>query len=61
MVNGAFKVYPAGLCGRHQLAIALFKHPPAVVDTLLDIWTEYIESDDYLAENERSRRYRLRS
>ena len=57
-VNGAWKAHLASTCGRYQLAIALLRYPPAAVDTLLENWRRYTESDQYRKEKERAKQYR---
>ncbi len=58
MLNGAWRVHLANTCGRHQLAIALLKYPTAAVDTLLEHWREYINSDEYRQHKARAKRNR---
>ena len=40
-----------------QLALALLKHPTAMVNTLLESWAEYLESDEYLKEKARAQKH----
>ena len=39
-----------------QLALALLKHPKAMLNSLLEAWAQYLESPQYLQERERSRK-----
>ena len=53
MVNGAWKTHLAKSCGSSQLAVALLRHPPTVVHTLLESWQQYMLSDQLRSERER--------
>ena len=57
LVNGAWKTHLTvayGPSGR-QLALAFLKCPPAMVNTLLRQWREYMESPQYTQERDRAR------
>ena len=56
MYNGAFKAFLQQECMNVQLALALLRHPTAMVDTLLESWAEYLESPQYLNEKARSQK-----
>ena len=58
LVNGAFKSHLKDEYGRAGLAIEFLRTPPAMVDTLLAKWREYMRSDEYLKEKERACRDR---
>ena len=53
--NGAFKVFLKDDCLNPQLAIEFLRYPPAMVDTLLEWWAEYLESSEYARERARAR------
>ena len=57
MVNGAWKKHLTNLYGPRgrQLALAFLKRPPAMVNTLLRQWREYMESPQYTQERDRAR------
>ena len=57
MLNGAFKAYLHQECMNVQLALALLRHPTAMVNTLLESWAEYLESDEYLKEKARAQKH----
>ena len=57
MLNGAFKAFLQQECMNPQLALALLKHPTAMVNTLLESWAEYLESDEYLKEKARAQKH----
>jgi hypothetical protein len=54
LTNGAFKAFLQQDCMNTQLALALLKHPTAMVNTLLELWAQYMESDEYLKEKVRA-------
>ena len=56
LLNGAFKTFLQQECINSQLAIALLKHPPATVDTLLESWAVYLESSTYKEEKARAQK-----
>ena len=56
LLNGAFKAYLHKECMNVQLAIALLRHPTAMVNTLLESWAEYLDSDEYLKEKARAQK-----
>ena len=60
MVNGAWKKHLTDLYGPRgrQLALAFLKCPPAMVDTLLWQWHEYMNSPEYTQERDRARKHR---
>ena len=39
-----------------QLALALLRHPTAMVNTLLESWAQYLESPQYLKEKARTQK-----
>ena len=51
-----FKAFLQQECMNTQLALALLKHPTAMVHTLLESWAEYLDSPEYLAEKRRARK-----
>ena len=57
MLNGAFKAYLHQECMNVQLALALLRHPTAMVNTLLESWAEYLDSDEYLKEKARAQKH----
>ena len=60
LVNGAWKTHLTNLYGPRgrQLALAFLKCPPAMVNTLLTQWHEYMQSTGYTQERDRARRDR---
>ena len=56
LLNGAFKAYLHQECRNVQLALALLRHPTAMVNTLLESWAEYLESPQYLQEKARAQK-----
>jgi hypothetical protein len=54
--NGAFKAFLQQECMNVQFALALLKHPTAMVNTLLEAWAQYLESPEYLKEKARSQK-----
>ena len=56
LVNGAWKTHLTGAYGPsgRQLALAFLKCPPAMVDTLLSQWREYMDSSEYRKERDRA-------
>ena len=56
LLNGAFKAYLHQECMNVQLALALLRHPTAMVNTLLESWAEYLESSEYLEEKARAQK-----
>ena len=54
--NGAFKAFLHQECMNVQFALALLRHPTAMVNTLLESWAEYLESDEYLKEKARGQK-----
>ena len=54
--NGAFAAYLSQTCIHKQLATACLKSPSATVHTLLQAWTEYMDSPEHEKEKARSRR-----
>ena len=54
--HGAFQAYLQQECMNKQLALALLKHPKAMLNSLLEAWAQYLESPQYLQERERSRK-----
>ena len=56
MLNGAFKAYLHQECMNVQLALALLRHPTAMVNTLLESWAEYLESAEYADEKARAQK-----
>ena len=55
--NGAFKAFLQQECMNVQLALALLKHPTAMVNTLLESWAQYLESPQYLKEKACGQRF----
>ena len=55
--NGAFKAFLQQECVNVQLALALLKHPTAMVNTLLESWAQYLESPQYLKEKARAQKF----
>ena len=56
MLNGAFKAFLQQECMNAQLALALLKHPTAMVNTLLESWALYLESSEYKEEKARAQK-----
>jgi hypothetical protein len=56
LLNGAFKAFLQQECMNSQLALALLKHPTAMVNTLLESWAEYLESPAYMEEKARAQK-----
>ena len=56
LLNGAFKAFLQQECMNTQLALALLKHPTAMVNTLLEAWAQYLASEQYLKEKARAQK-----
>ena len=56
MVRGAFNAWLHKRYGVPKIAYYLMKHPPNAVDTLLQTWKDYVNSEDYQTEKKRSRK-----
>jgi hypothetical protein len=56
LLTGPFKAFLHQECRHPQLAIALLKHPTAMVNTLLESWAQYLESPQYLKEKARAQK-----
>ena len=56
LLNGAFKAFLQQECMNTQLALALLRHPTAMVNTLLESWAEYLASPEYLKEKARAQK-----
>ena len=56
MLNGAFKVYLKNVCGIRQVAIEFLRNPSKDVHGILSKWAQYMQSQEYRTERERSLR-----
>ena len=56
MERGAFNAWLHRRYGVPKIAYYLMKHPPNAVDTLLQAWKDYVNSEDYGTEKKRSRK-----
>ena len=56
MVRGAFNAWLHKRYGVPKIAYYLLKHPSNAVDTLLEAWKDYVDSEDYQKEKKRSRK-----
>ena len=56
LLNGAFKVYLKNVCGIRQVAIEFLRNPSKDVHGILSKWAQYMQSQAYRTERERSRR-----
>ena len=54
--RGAFNAYLQQECMNSNLALALLKHPSAMLDSLLKEWAQYLESPEYAEERERAKK-----
>ena len=52
--RGAFNAYCHHNCIHKQLAMQLLRHPPHMIDGILDAWKDYINSPEYQEERKRS-------
>ena len=58
LVNGAWRAELFKLYSRPKLALLCIRYPPAMVNTLLKRWQEYMASDKYKQERDRASRDR---
>ena len=58
LVNGAFRAHLKDLYGRPKLALAFLECPTAMVDNVLKVWREYMNSPGYQKERDCSRKDR---
>jgi hypothetical protein len=56
MVRSAFNAWLHKRYGVPKIAYYLLKHPSNAVDTLLEAWKDYLDSEDYQKEKKRSRK-----
>ena len=58
--RGSFNAYLRQEYVHKQLALALIRHPPVMVDSLLESWAEYLASPGYSVERERAGKGKFR-